>query len=119
MKGEQLMTLTAQDGTKTNLYAGLYLRTRKQTRFWGWSNARCGGLSAAVRERPLGSLAEWLRLAHATLDRDRSPVPDIPSTPSAFFPAPRVDEHEAAQRARKNRRLQFVCNRHFIGLLIR
>ncbi len=113
------MTLTAQDGTKTNLYAGLYLRTRKQTRFWGWSNARWGGLSAAARERPLGSLAEWLRLAHATLDRDRSPLPDLPSASSATFPAQSADEHEAAQGARKNRRLQFVCNRHFIGLVIR
>ena len=44
------MNLTTQDGTKARLYAGLYLRTRRQTRFWGWGS-KGWGQSACHRAR--------------------------------------------------------------------
>jgi hypothetical protein len=95
-------------------FAGLYLRTRRTARFWGWSNLGWGSLHSAEKERPVTDLAAWLRLAHASLD-----LPNLPSPPSASSPAQHVDECEAAQPARTNRRLQFVCNRRMIGWFIR
>ena len=78
------MILTTNNGNKVRLYAGLYMRTKKRTRFWGWGSWGLGskvwrskvwGLrtaesEAAEAERPWGALAEWLRLAHARLDRN-------------------------------------------------
>src|SRR6476660_9547000 len=91
------MILTTNNGNKVRLYAGLFMRTKKQTRFWGWGSWGLGskrwgskvwrskvwgGLrtaesEAAEAERPWGALAEWLRLAHARLDRNtpEEPVP--------------------------------------------
>ncbi len=108
-----------QNDAPAKPFAGLYLRTQRQTRFWGWSSRGWGSLRDVEAERPVKTLAAWLRLAHERLDGDRSPVPDLPSRPSTIFPAQYADEHEAAQLLRKNRRLQFVCNRRFIGLIIR
>jgi hypothetical protein len=111
--------MTLQNTITARLYAGLYLRTQRQMRFWGWSNRGWGSMHSAEAERPVPDLASWLRLAHTTLDRDRSPLPDLPSAPSAFFPAHHAEEQEAKQQARPNRRFQFVCNRRMIGWIIR
>jgi hypothetical protein len=72
--------LTTEDASKVRLYAGLYLRTKKQTRFWGWGSQGWGSkgwrswrwrsLRAVEGERPWSGLAEWLRQAHARLDRN-------------------------------------------------
>jgi hypothetical protein len=111
--------MTPQSTIPARLYAGLYLRTQRQMRFWGWSNRGWGSLHSAEAEGPVKDLASWLHLAHARLDGDRSPLPDLPSTPDATFSAQPADKHEAPQTARTNRRFQFVCNRRFIGLVIR
>jgi hypothetical protein len=99
------MILTTNNGNKVRLYAGLYMRTKKQTRFWGWGSWGLGkvwrskvwgGLRtaeseaadarAAEAERPWGALAEWLRLAHAQLDRNtpEQPVPAKLSSQSSL-----------------------------------
>jgi hypothetical protein len=36
------MILTTNNGNKVRLYAGLYMRTKKQTRFWGWGSRGLG-----------------------------------------------------------------------------
>jgi hypothetical protein len=76
------MILTTHNGSKVRLYAGLYMRTKKQTRFWGWASKgwarlRAAESEAAEAERPWAALAEWLRLAHARLDQNtpEEPVP--------------------------------------------
>jgi hypothetical protein len=79
------MILTTSNGNKVRLYAGLYMRTKKQTRFWGWGSwgsklwgsLRSAEAEAVEAERPWGALGEWLRLAHAQLDRNtpEQPIP--------------------------------------------
>jgi hypothetical protein len=113
------MTLSTQDGTQTNLCAGLYLRTRKQTRFWGWSSTGWSGLNAAERERPLGSLAEWLRQAHLRLDREADALPAISDTRIADSAAQCAPECGAPAQPRRGRKLEFVCSRRFVGWIIR
>jgi hypothetical protein len=98
-------------------YAGLYMRTQRQTRFWGWSSRGWGSLHSAEAERPVKDLAAWLRLAHASLDGERSPVPAPRNMSSATAAA--QDDNQFQPQSRKERRLQFVCNRRFIGLVIR
>jgi hypothetical protein len=113
------MTLSTQDGTQTNRYSGLYLRTRKQTRFWGWSSAEWSGLNAAEHERPLGSLAEWLRQAHLRLDREADALPAISDTRIADSAAQCAPECGTPAQPRRGRKLEFVCNRRFVGWIIR
>ena len=86
------MILTTHNGSKVRLYAGLYMRTKKQTRFWGWgswglgskvwaskvwASLRAAEAEAVEAERPWGALAEWLRLAHARLDRNTPEEPAL------------------------------------------
>jgi hypothetical protein len=74
------------------------MRTKKQTRFWGWGSWGLGSkvwrskvwgclrtaesepaeVVVAEAERPWGALAEWLRLAHAQLDRN-TPEERVPA----------------------------------------
>jgi hypothetical protein len=103
--------LTTQD-TKIRLYAGLYVRTRKQARFWGWgSNGwgrwkwgswKWGSLRPAEVELPWARLAEWLRLAHARLDRNAAELPAQPSTQIEASLTQGALEHDAQERSRKN-----------------
>ena len=110
---------TAHNETTARAYAGFYASTQRQVRFWGWSSRGWGNLRDAELDRPVKTLAAWLRQAHEHLDSDRCSLPDLPRRSNATFPEQNADEHEAAQQPRKNRRLQFVCNRRFIGLIIR
>jgi hypothetical protein len=108
---------TPQNEIPARLYAGLYLGTRQQKRFWGWSSRGWGNVSTTEAARPLKTLAAWLRLAHAQLDGNRAGSPATEDT--ATFPAIHFDIERAGQQSGKNRRFQFVCNRRMIGLLIR
>jgi hypothetical protein len=108
-----------QEG-KTRLYAGLYIRTRKQTRFWGWGSNGWGrskwgswksgswkseSLCAAEVERPWAGLAEWLRLAHARLDRNAAELPapaDAQIEASRTHGAPQQDVSRTATLESKN-----------------
>ena len=109
-------------------------RTRKQTRFWGWgSKGRgswgWGSLRVVEPERPFAGLAEWLRLAHARLDRNAAELPGPSGAPTAILPAlnspahdsPEHDapEYDAQENPRGKRKIKFVCNRRFVGWVIR
>lgn len=109
---------TAQTELPARLYAGLYVRTQKQKRFWGWSSQGWGSLRNTETHRPLRDLASWLRLAHERLDSDRAPVAVLQETPRTAATM-QLNEPQPRQQLRKSSRLQFVCNRHMIGLLIR
>jgi hypothetical protein len=52
------------------IYAGLYLRLKRQIRssLWGWEEKKPIHQSEAEEERPWAGLAEWLRVAHSLLD---------------------------------------------------
>lgn len=108
---------TSQNETTVRPFAGLYLRTPGQTRFWGWSSRGWGKLhGAAAASRPVLNLAEWLRQAHERLDDDSASFPAQPGTPKS---AALIQEPSYQHQPRNNRRFQFVCNRHMIGWVIR
>ncbi len=106
---------TGQNEITNKLYAGLYLRTQNQTRFWGWSRRGWGSMHAETERSTMG-LAAWLRQAHACLDNDESSPLDAEN---ANAPSPLATELDAQQSPHNHRRLEFVCNRRMIGLLIR
>jgi hypothetical protein len=112
---------TTQDARKPGFYAGLFLRTKNRTRFWGWGNPGWGeeksaNTPAAEMERPSPSLAEWLRMAHSLLDaktvappRSGAPGSSHKSDPANVASEP---EEETGQAG-------FVCNKRVVGLVIR
>lgn len=59
---------TTQDVREPRFYAGLFLRTKNQTRFWGWGKKKLDSVSRVEAESPWTGLADWLRAAHALLD---------------------------------------------------
>ncbi|HEY1937957.1 MAG TPA: hypothetical protein VGJ33_08490 [Candidatus Angelobacter sp.] len=65
------MATMTEDIRKTRSYAGLYLRTKRQMRFWGWGSAsqkKFADAQPTETKRPWAGLAEWLRVAHSLLD---------------------------------------------------
>jgi hypothetical protein len=136
-----VMNAAVPQTKESKFYAGLYLRTRNRTRFWGWgqpalSEARNetqhGEQKEAQRlipkdarkeaeaERPWASLAEWLRQAHSSTFSQSSSVK--PVTGSAEKEAERASPPEKsapAARPEAKRRLRFVWDRKFIGFVIR
>jgi hypothetical protein len=58
-------------------FAGLFLRTPRRTRFWGWGQPPLADPSApsaaspANDDRPWAALGDWLRAAHAMFGSDR------------------------------------------------
>jgi len=69
------MDTNTQDAGQ-EVYAGFYLRAKRQLRSLNWS--RRGSKKALTNvvadetERPWGGLAEWLRAAHSILDEQTS-----------------------------------------------
>jgi hypothetical protein len=65
------MFSNTQDAGK-EIYAGLYLRAKRQLRSLNWIRSRSRkestNLAAEETERPWAGLAEWLRVAHSLLD---------------------------------------------------
>jgi len=112
------MTMATENATQIRLYAGLYLRTPRQTRFWGWTSWGWRKLRTLEVERPWAGLAAWLRQAHARLDRNPALLPTVSETAMGPAPAQLVTESDEQPRPRQRRKLQFVCNRRQIGLLI-
>jgi hypothetical protein len=114
--------LTTHNDVQARLFAGLFLRTPRQTRFWGWSSLGWnslgwGSLRGSAPQPPLTSLGAWLRRAHAELDGVATN--HSPETEDTQSLAQYSIVGGAEQSSRKHRRLQFVCNRRGIGLLIR
>jgi hypothetical protein len=56
------------------IYAGLYLRAKRQLRSLNWGRTRgrskqeLSNMSEVETQRPWAGLAEWLRVAHSMLD---------------------------------------------------
>jgi hypothetical protein len=65
------MDTNTQEAGK-EIYAGLYLRAKRQLRSLNWGRSRnkkeSTNPAAAETERPWAGLAEWLRAAHSMLD---------------------------------------------------
>jgi hypothetical protein len=69
------MDTNTQDADK-EIYAGLYLRAKRQLSSLNWGRSRSKkestNLAAEETERPWAGLAEWLRAAHSILDEQTS-----------------------------------------------
>ena len=63
------MFTNTQEADK-EIYAGLYMRAKKQIRSWSWRRGakKLTDVYEAEPERPWAGLAEWLRVAHSLLD---------------------------------------------------
>lgn len=109
--------MTKENAGQITLYAGLYLRTQRRMRFWGWSSRGWGKVRAFEAEGPWAALADWLRQMHARLDRSPVSLPAVSETGIAPAPAALLPKVEPKQ-PRRRRKLQFVCNRRLIGLVI-
>jgi hypothetical protein len=104
------MTTEGREARKAKFYAGFYLRTRSCMRFWGWGNPPAQA-AERITEHPWAQLADWLRVAHSfaqpdTLAQNDKPAPSLP------------EQKDSSTRPAK-RGLHFVCNRSFVGLVIR
>ena len=107
------MTVATQDASKSRFFAGLYLRTKTRTRFWGWGNQEWGNPVAETVERPWAAVGDWLRVAHSLAKSGAEIETQKPCT--SFLAGQGVET--ASQPAKQ--RLRFVCTRHFVGLVIR
>jgi hypothetical protein len=104
------MASEGQEMNKAKFYAGLYLRTKNRTKFWGWGDPPAQAAERSI-ERPWAQLGDWLRMAHSFTKQDLLAQCDKP-TP--------VLSEEKGRTARSARRgLRFVCNKSFVGLVIR
>jgi hypothetical protein len=103
------MNFAGADKRSAKFYAGLYLHTPHQVRFWG-----LGEPATRATEKPWAPLAEWLRAAHSLID---SAGEASPAAPAEVNPTAAARE-ESAPGTHK-RRLRFVCNRRFVGFVIR
>jgi hypothetical protein len=121
----QSIKFAAGSSDKPSFFAGLYLRTPRRTRFWGWGDppvrAAAGTSSAApAGNPPWAGVGEWLRAAHAFFGSDRpehAPIAADAPTFSATSLRP-TELHSGRNASGKRRRLRFVCNRHVIGFVI-
>lgn len=112
------MAASVQNPEKNKFYAGLCLRTRNRTRFWGWGQPAFNEVRPV--DRPWAGLADWLRLAHSTIfmqpssptSEEKHAVKTVDSTPSPARLA-------LSSAAHSKRRIRFVCGRSYIGFVIR
>jgi hypothetical protein len=114
------MFVNTQSFRKPGFYAGLYMRTKKKVRFWGWGRPEFSGTSATEVERPWAALADWLRVAHSLAGTNRQTALSEANAHTESLTATPVVETPATEAAqRQNRKLRFICDRHFIGLVYR
>ena len=98
-------------------YAGFYLRTGSRTWFWGW-----GSPPTAAAEQPWAGVAEWLRRLRAQTalagsnNHAASQEIEIDAQPGAEN-SPFI--RSATQPPVDKRKFRFVCDRHFIGFVLR
>jgi hypothetical protein len=110
----------AQAAGNPRVYAGIYLRTKKQTHFWGWGTPNRESPPPAEVEQSRPALADWLRMAHSLLDSKKAETPTQSNT------LPNTAQHEEAnqpygpsERLAETRRVRFVCSKRVVGLVIR
>jgi hypothetical protein len=117
------MATHTQHAEESRFYAGFYWRTRKRTRFWGWGNP-----SAFAVEQPWAMVADWLRLAHSLADsgnalaQPNKPEPKtLPAIELVAGPTSGSSVEQMTQPVAQGekRKLRFVCDRHFVGLVYR
>jgi hypothetical protein len=114
------MFANTQSFRKPRFYAGLYMRTKKKVRFWGWGRPEFSGTSATEVERPWAALADWLRVAHSLAGTNRQiALSEANTRTESLTAAPVVEPPAAPPAPRQNRKLRFICDRHFIGLVYR
>jgi hypothetical protein len=106
------MTAVTQEVRKSRFNAGLYLRTKTRTRFWGWGNPPAQTVEQSVN-RPWAQLADWLRSVHS-LANSGAETQALTSGASVLAGQ---GTGTASQPAKQ--RMRFVCTRHFVGLIIR
>ncbi len=100
------MTSEGQEVNRAKFYAGFYLRTRRRMRFWGWGNP-----APEPAQRPWAEVADWLRAAHSFAK---------PDTLAQYGkPTPVLAEEKDRAAGPAKRGLRFVCNKSFVGLVIR
>ena len=134
------MKFAGPRGARIRPFAGLYLRTPRRTRFWGWGepplsavsipwtdpaatnsavanpavgNPAVGNPAVGNIDRPWAAVGEWLRAAHALFGSENVNAASIASGEP-------VDTAQAVRRRKgqeDKRRLRFVCNRHVIGFV--
>jgi hypothetical protein len=117
------MTVATQDVRKSRFNAGLYLRTKTRTRFWGWGNWEWGNPVAETVERPWAAVGDWLRVAHSLAGTDSSSIaPETqPNTEDQNEDWKNISIVEQPAKASPpgKRKLRFVCDRRFVGLVYR
>jgi hypothetical protein len=120
------MSASVQSMKKARFYAGLYVRTKNKIRFWGWGRPEFRNTPTAEVERPWAALADWLRVAHSLAGTNRQntlldgTLSEALRSTESSMDAPVVEQQSATPAAlRQNRKLRFVCDRHFIGLVYR
>jgi hypothetical protein len=106
------MDSSTQDLHKSGFYAGFYLRTKRRARFWGWGNS-----TPRPVERPWTAVGDWLRVAHSLLGTQPSvaSAEAMPADQKNTFAA----ESQAPSVAQSKRKLRFVCDRGFVGIVYR
>jgi hypothetical protein len=105
------MDASTQNLHKSGFYAGFYLRTKRHARFWGWGNP-----TPKPVERPWTDVGDWLRMAHSLLGTQPSVAAEaMPEDQKNTFAA----ESQAPSAAQSKRRLRFVCDQGFVGLVYR
>ncbi|MBZ5508694.1 MAG: hypothetical protein LAO78_24805 [Acidobacteriia bacterium] len=119
------MSAGTQSVSKPRFYAGLYMRTKKKVRFWGWGSPGFGrskweSPSPAELERPWAALADWLRMAHSLAGTNRqNALPQANTHSENIMAAPIIEQPATPPAPRQDRKFRFVCDRHFIGLVYR
>ena len=104
------MNFAGADKRGARFYAGLYVHTPDRVRFWGLGEPATRGA-----EKPWAPLAEWLRAAHSMIDSNPETAP---ASPAGSVNGPVSAPDTPAPRTQK-RRFGFVCNRRFVGFVIR
>lgn len=104
------MTSEGQKLNKAKFYAGFYLRTSRRMRFWGWGNPPAQA-TERFTERPWAQLGDWLRMAHSFAKQDTLAQYDKPK--------PVLPEEKDGSAPSAKRGFRFVCNKSFVGLVIR
>ena len=118
----QYIKFTAGRGVeKSSFFAGLYLRTPKHTRFWGWGKPSVRVVAtppaAPHDDRPWAGLGHWLRAAHQFFDSNRAEQTLIETGATSFTDQASPEAGPGRDGWTRKRRLRFVCNRHVIGFV--
>jgi hypothetical protein len=106
-----------QSAREARSYAGFCLRTRNRTWFWGW------GGSPVATEQPWAGVAEWLRRLRAQTapagsnNHAASQEIEIKDGQTAAGSRPFIQPAKQAPTGKP--KLRFVCDRHFIGFVLR